>query len=41
MKKIDKKTKLYLLIIYARIVAEITIIIGFFIILYLLVRRLF
>lgn len=39
MRKIDRETKLYLLLIYGRIVAEITIIIGFFIILYILVKR--
>ena len=40
MKKLDKKTKLYLLLIYGRIAAEITMIIGFFIILFVLVREL-
>lgn len=39
MKEPDKKTKLYLLLIYGRIVAEITMIIGFFVILYILVKR--
>jgi len=38
-KKLDRKTKFYLLIIYARFIAEITMIIGLFIILFLLMKR--
>lgn len=38
-KELDRRTKLYLFIIYARFAAEITMIIGFFIILFLIIKR--
>ncbi len=40
-KKPDKRTRFYQLLIYAKIVADITIIIGFFIIFYFLARFIF
>jgi len=40
-KEIDKKTRLYYWIIMAKIVADITIIIGVFIIFYFIVRKAF
>ena len=40
-KKLDKETKLYLLIFTSRIVAEITIAIGFAIVLFILFRKVF
>lgn len=38
-KKIDKKTRLYKWMFIAKIAADITIIIGFFIVFFLLARR--
>jgi len=37
-KEAEKRAKYFLLLTYARIFAEITIIIGFFIMIYLLIR---
>ena len=37
-RKLDKRTRFYQLLIYAKIVADITVILGFFIIFYFLVR---
>ena len=39
MKEIDRKTRLYYWFMIAKIVADITIIIGFFIVLFLLIQR--
>jgi len=37
-KELDKKTRFYLVIIYARMFSEIIVIIGFFIIIFLLMN---